>query len=37
MDDDEFRLHDGRLLHVTGEPLDIDSLAEQFPDCEVGY
>jgi hypothetical protein len=28
-------LTDGTLLDL--EPLDIDSLGEEFPDCEVGY
>lgn len=29
------KLTDGTMLDL--EPFDIDTLAEKFPDCEVGY
>lgn len=33
----EFEDSRGETISVTGEPFDIDTLAERYPDCEVGY
>lgn len=32
-----FKTSKGESVYVSGEPIDIDDLAEMFPDCEVGY
>src|SRR3989304_769357 len=33
----EFRLKNGKKIFLNGNPLDIDALAERYPDCRVGY
>ena len=32
-----FRTPAGRLVILCGEPIDIDTLAERYPDCHVSY
>jgi len=32
-----FLTEDGREVTILGEAIDIDTLAEKYPDCEVGY
>ena len=32
-----FRAPDGRLVILCGEPIEIDTLAERYPDSRVGY
>lgn len=33
----EFENSRGETVSLVGEPLDIDTLAERYPDCDVGY
>lgn len=33
----EFENSHGETVYLVGEPLDIDTLAERYPDCDVGY
>jgi hypothetical protein len=33
----EFKTEGGHPVHVSGEDIDIDMLADRFPDCRVGY